>query len=524
MKSLRLAPLVLVGVVACSKGMDPPAPSKVVALSAGTFKMGGADFDHCAAERSKQSTTPSCDPEEQSENLHHSVKLEKFWLDATEVSNLQWRHCEANDDCARPDSTEAGGSAPGLPKIKDYYRGDAFENHPVLGVSWEAANAYCAHVGGRLPTEAEWEYAARNAGSGDHLKGLREVAENCQSNKGKVALGECSDKLPAAVGQSVADKTTQGVYDLAANAWEWVADEFDYLAYCAADQPDGSTVKSHFSDRREGSGFPQYRGEGPPSGLVDVPACLAADGSIDVDPLTDDLQSGEGEFFGGCADRVERCIQICRDAYNGDEDDDDRRLAQARGAYVVATCLARTLPSSAGVESCAGGQDVACATLVDAALAACANLCDCEAYFEDREATTPSNLNGCTSGCLNDYRGCATTGTTLPFEVPRTPCVGESVGLACLDLDLQTDITQNKFRPRPICAVRGTASAPFEAKEAHRAVGVGSVPEAHVVRGAHFQDIGLCGLRASRREFLKAGETRSYIGLRCAYDRDPQTP
>ena len=84
----------------------------------------------------------------------HTVNLEAFYIDKYEVTNEMYDACVYAVECRKPQKL---GSA----KQVTYFANPVFANYPVLYVDWKMANAYCAWRGARLPTEAEWEKAAR---------------------------------------------------------------------------------------------------------------------------------------------------------------------------------------------------------------------------------------------------------------------------------------------------------------------------------------------------------------------------
>ncbi len=164
------------------------------------------------------------DQGEADEQPVHTVALDAFWLDKTEVTNAQYQTCVTASVCGRSPYTG-----------NDDYND---ENQPVVGIDWNGAVTYCEWAGGRLPTEAEWEYAARGPGGliypwgNDWQTGL----VNCEENV-------CQDDYTytAPVGSFPAATSWVGALDMAGNVWEWVADWYDaeYYARSPNENPTG---------------------------------------------------------------------------------------------------------------------------------------------------------------------------------------------------------------------------------------------------------------------------------------------
>jgi len=180
-----------------------PADGMVmVHVPAGTFQMGSSESDPNA---------------EGDEFPQHSVTLDALWIDRTEVTNAQYRRCVEAGACQAPTKCDWGSPN---------YGEDKKANHPVLCVDWHGAAAYCEWAGGRLPTEAEWEYAARGPDSfiypwGNDLPDatLLNYAEN---------VGDTSQ-----VGSYSDGASWCGALDMAGNLWEWVADWYDIYSSAA---------------------------------------------------------------------------------------------------------------------------------------------------------------------------------------------------------------------------------------------------------------------------------------------------
>ena len=141
----------------------------------------------------------------------HSVSLDGFWLDRTEVTNTQYRLCVADDACR--ESRLVNDPA---------YGGD---DYPVAGIPWQDAQDYCVWAGGRLPTEAEWEYASR--GSEGYTYPWGDEFTCAGGNFWDKASG-CDDGFtePAPVGSYPEGTSWCGAQDMAGNVWEWVADVY----------------------------------------------------------------------------------------------------------------------------------------------------------------------------------------------------------------------------------------------------------------------------------------------------------
>jgi formylglycine-generating enzyme required for sulfatase activity len=147
----------------------------------------------------------------------HEVSLDAFWIDQTEVSIAQYNRCVAAGECDRY-------------AINPHFEADDL---PVVGVSWLDADVYCAWAGGQLPTEAQWEYAARGEDSSVYPWGnvfSDKLLNFCDTNCPHGSEYEGYDdgfELTAPVGSYPGGASWTGAYDMAGNVWEWVADWYD---------------------------------------------------------------------------------------------------------------------------------------------------------------------------------------------------------------------------------------------------------------------------------------------------------
>jgi formylglycine-generating enzyme required for sulfatase activity len=155
----------------------------------------------------------------------HTVYLDDFYIDAYEVTNTQFKaFIDANPEWRKKNipSEYHNGNYLQLWNGNDYPNGKA--NHPVVYVSWYAAMAYAKWVGKRLPTEAEWEKAARGG-----LKGLKYPWGD--DIKAKDANYRTKGEPVGLKAAGSHDPNSYGLYNMAGNVWEWCLDTYDAFFY-----------------------------------------------------------------------------------------------------------------------------------------------------------------------------------------------------------------------------------------------------------------------------------------------------
>lgn len=191
------------------------------------------------------SFTMGSDHGESDESPMHDVYLDSFLIDTTEITNGMYSMCVQAGSCKPPLQTDSYTRP-------SYYGDPKYAEYPVIYVDWSMADAYCQWAGGHLPTEAQWEKAA--SGGDDRLypwgddwdvdqrKRLNFADGNNPETTSDITLNDgFRDSAP--VGSFPSGMSPYGIYDLAGNLWEWVADWYDpaYYSYSPSSNPPGPT-------------------------------------------------------------------------------------------------------------------------------------------------------------------------------------------------------------------------------------------------------------------------------------------
>lgn len=257
--------------LACAAAVEPaPAPPGMVWIPAGEFAMGSPQPDTNANERPV-----------------HGVRVSGFWMDRTEVTNAQfaafvkatgykttaekpvdWEEMKKQVPPGTPkpdDSVLAPGALVFIPPPKplddlndfsqwwQWVHGadwrhpsgpkssiEGKDDHPVVQVSWDDAVAYATWAGKRLPTEAEWEYAARGGLSGKRYPWGDEKLSDTDGAVANIWQGRFPDMNTSADGFAATSPVGRypanafGLHDMAGNVWEWCSDWYRADAYAIA--------------------------------------------------------------------------------------------------------------------------------------------------------------------------------------------------------------------------------------------------------------------------------------------------
>ena len=181
--------------------------------------------------------------------------LPTFEVDEHEVTNAQYEYCVVNGVCSPPSSDQASDVV--------YYGDPKYAEHPVVNVTRAQAMTYCAFLGRSLPSEAQWERAARLGALGEEEAGkwaMRkypwkdDTPSVCQKGVQRYAVALGGGDLPQPVmysKYSKGDRTQHKVWDVASNVAEWVRDRWHDHAYCKDRKPYPKKCKDGLDDCKE---------------------------------------------------------------------------------------------------------------------------------------------------------------------------------------------------------------------------------------------------------------------------------
>ena len=188
---IRIAPsviLILLALTSLVRGTTSQSCGETVLIPAGTFLMGLSG------------------PYPDDEGPQHDVYLQAYRIDLCEVTNAEYRQCVVAGACSEPAELRR-------------YADPEFADHPVVFVTWYNARGYCSWRGKRLPTEAEWEKAARGDDGRSFPWGTVLLRDRLNADN---RFGGTTR-----VGSFPSGASPYGVLDMAGNVWEWVDDWYE---------------------------------------------------------------------------------------------------------------------------------------------------------------------------------------------------------------------------------------------------------------------------------------------------------
>lgn len=214
------------------KAAEPaPAPKNLISwvkIPGGKFTMGSGKDDEAPA---------------------HAVTIKSFSMAKTLVTNKQYKACVDAGACAQAHVRDGTCFVHDVKRWVETREPDSFlgDDQPVVCVDWEQAEAFSKWVGGRLPSEAQWEYAARSAGK-NWAYPWGDAQASCETAVISEGGPGCGNSSTWPVCSKPKGNTAQGLCDMAGNAWEWTGDGY-HASYEGA-PADGSAWDNPDVNRR----------------------------------------------------------------------------------------------------------------------------------------------------------------------------------------------------------------------------------------------------------------------------------
>ncbi|WP_161626083.1 formylglycine-generating enzyme family protein [Hugenholtzia roseola] len=216
-------------------GRTLPNGIKLIKVEGGTFLMG------CDEQRDG-----NCNDDDKPV---HSVTLTDFWLSETEITNAQYAAFLNEKQPSKADLEKwinlSGSYKTEKCRISKqdsrYVVENGYENQPVIYVSWYGASEFCRFYGGSLPSEAQWEYAARG---GNKSKGYKYAGSN---NLDEVAWYIKTTNINGMSPVRQKKPNELGLYDMSGNLWEWCEDYWDERFYETEDAKEQNLLNNKVS-------------------------------------------------------------------------------------------------------------------------------------------------------------------------------------------------------------------------------------------------------------------------------------